>query len=264
MTNFILNSQSECKVKIINGTTNNTTVVFLHGYLLSSQQWMNLDLSKAPWRSVLIDLPYHGEHRHIELQEQNLDFYADFVIQAIENAGVKKYTLIGHSMGGYIGLRILEMDSWIEKLIMLHSNIWEDSEERKRNRERVAQVVERSKKIFLSEAVPMLFKDRHGHEGTIEAIIEEATKMSATGIIHGALSMRNRKASNKLVEQYKEKCFFIQGSHDALIDVNEAHETWTQVGDPSKFRTIEHCGHMSMYEQPLALMKILNQIIETT
>ena len=37
-------------------------------------------------------------------------------------------------MGGYIGLELLKQDKNLDKLILLHSNIWADSEERKRNR----------------------------------------------------------------------------------------------------------------------------------
>jgi pimeloyl-ACP methyl ester carboxylesterase len=255
---------SASSVKIIEGTTNSVTVVFLHGYLLSSKIWLNLALSQASWRSVFIDLPYHGTHRHIALTEQNLDFYADFVKQSLKDVGFERYILVGHSMGGYIGLRMLERDNSIEKLILLHSNIWEDSEERKKNRERVVRVVKRSKKMFLSEAVPILFKDKYRHKETIQSIIEEAMTMSATGIVHGAMSMRNRKASHKIVKRFIEKCYFIQGSHDALVDVHEARKTWLQVGDPSKFRLIEDCAHMSMYEQPLVLEKTLYQIVETT
>lgn len=250
-------------VQIIQGRSNQTTVVFLHGYLLSSAQWSKLALHRAPWRSALIDLPYHGTHKEEKLKEHSLEVYADFVLNEIKNAEIGDYTLVGHSMGGYIGLIMLKKDPKLKKLILLHSNIWEDSFERKKNRERVAQVIERSKKLFLMESLPLLFKHKAKHHQIILALVKNALNMSNEGIIHGALSMRDRKESHEIVQKNKNCCYFIQGSHDALIPLEEAKLVWEQVGESSHFFTVPDCGHMSHYERPRALRIILEGLIDT-
>ena len=142
-------------LQIISGTSDLKTVVFLHGYLLSSTQWSNLALHRAPWRSVLIDLPYHGTNKNQVLEDTSMVEYADFIRKELKSAGIERYSLVGHSMGGYIGLCLLESDANLDQLILLHSNIWEDSPERKSNRDRVAQVVRRNKSLFLKEALPL-------------------------------------------------------------------------------------------------------------
>ena len=249
-------------VKIIPGTSNEKTVVFLHGYLLSSEIWFRMGLHLAPWRSVLLDLPYHGNHKNVDLESQNLNAYAEFVKNELLQAKIEKYILVGHSMGGYLGTLLLEMDENLEKLILLHSNIWEDSPERKKNRERVVQVVKRNKSAFLREAIPLLFKNKKKYQTQIDELIERASVIRPEGIIHGALSMRDRKESHEIVRKFKACCFFIQGSHDALIPHEEAKLVWDQAALSNNFFLIPNCGHMSLIERPRLLKKLLLKIVE--
>lgn len=248
-------------IQIISGTKNSTTVVFLHGYLLSSSQWQKLALKRAPWRSVLLDLPYHGENKNEHLSQRNMKGYADFVQAELQKNGVERYQLVGHSMGGYIGLELLKQDKNLDKLILLHSNIWEDSDERKRNRERVAAVVKRNKTLFLRESLPLLFKDKHKHQSVILELIREASAMSAEGIAHGALAMRDRTDKFDLVQQNAQRLFFIQGSHDALIPLQEAEEVWNKYAKSAHFFVIPDCGHMSHFERPRTLRRLLEDVV---
>jgi pimeloyl-ACP methyl ester carboxylesterase len=248
-------------VQIIFGTKNSTTLVFLHGYLLSSKQWQKLALKRAPWRSVLLDLPYHGENKNEHLSQRNMKAYADFVQAELQKIGVDRYQLVGHSMGGYIGLELLKQDKNLDKLILLHSNIWEDSAERKRNRERVAAVVKRNKTLFLRESLPLLFKAKHKHQSVILELIREASAMSAEGIAHGALAMRDRTDKFDLVQQNAQRIFFIQGSHDGLIPLHEAQEVWKKYACNNHFFVIPDCGHMSHFERPRTLRRLLEDVV---
>jgi len=250
-------------LQIISGTSDLKTVVFLHGYLLSSEQWSKLALHRAPWRSVLIDLPYHGRHKAEELKERSLEAYADFVLGEMNNTGIENYALVGHSMGGYIGLIMLQKDPKLKQLILMHSNIWEDSPERKSNRDRVAEVVRRNKSLFLKEALPLLFKDKIRHQAQIDGLVKTASEMPTAGIIHGAISMRDRKEANEIVRNNKKRCFFIQGSHDKLVSRQEAKLVWNQVAKPNHYFEISNCGHMSFIERPRVLHGVLNEIINT-
>lgn len=248
-------------LQIISGTKNSTTVVFLHGYLLSNSQWLKLALKRAPWRSVLLDLPYHGENKGSLLSQKNIKAYADFVQAELQKIGIERYHLVGHSMGGYIGLELLKQDKNLNKLILLHSNIWEDSAERKRNRERVAAVVKRNKTLFLRESLPLLFKDKHKHQTVILDLIREASSMSAEGISHGALAMRDRLDKFELVRKNSHRVFFIQGSHDALIPLHEAQEVWNKYASEDHFFVIPDCGHMSHFERPRTLRRLLEDVV---
>jgi pimeloyl-ACP methyl ester carboxylesterase len=254
-------TKQKTAIQIISGTSDQTSLVFLHGYLLSSSQWINLALKRAPWRSVLLDLPYHGENKSALLSQKSMKAYADFVQAELQKIGVERYHLVGHSMGGYIGLELLKQDKNLDKLILLHSNIWADSEERKRNRERVAVVVKRNKTLFLRESLPLLFKDKHKHQTVILELIREASAMSAEGIAHGALSMRDRLDKVELVRKNAQRIFFIQGSNDALIPLKEAEEVWKKYAREDHFFVIPDSGHMSHLERPRTLRRLLEDVV---
>ena len=218
-------------------------------------------MHRAPWRSILLDLPYHGSNKNVELKATNLEAYAEFVLNELQNAGIQNYALVGHSMGGYIGLLMLEKDPRLKQLILLHSNIWEDSEDRKKNRDRVAQIVKRNKRLFLHESLPLLFKNKNKHSDSIETLFKNASEIHADGIIHGAISMRDRKEAHEIIRKNTNRCYFIQGSHDALIPYEEAKMVWEQVSELRYFFTVPNCGHMSHLERPRVLRNILEGIL---
>ena len=47
-------------------------VVFLHGFLLDSTNWIDFHLDPTKFQSVFIDLPGHGENKEIFLKEEKL------------------------------------------------------------------------------------------------------------------------------------------------------------------------------------------------
>jgi len=249
-------------LQIIEGTTAAKTVVFLPGYLLTTKQWSKLALSRAPWRSILIDLPDHGMHKEVVLKEQSMRAYAHFICEQLKNENIGRYSLVGHSMGGYVGLEMLKLDKKLDKLILLHSNIWEDSPERKKNRERVVAIVKRNKALFLRETLPLLFKNKSKHQDSISDIVKEASSMTADGIAYGALSMKNRTNQFDLVQKNAARCFFIQGSHDALIPADEAKDIWAKFAKDDHFFLIPDCGHMSHIERPRTLRKVLEALVD--
>jgi pimeloyl-ACP methyl ester carboxylesterase len=248
-------------IELIQGRNSQVTLVFLHGYLLSNAQWNKLALKRAPWRSVLLELPFHGQNIGVSPKERSIISYAEYVKQELDSVGIGKYHLVGHSMGGYIGLELLALDERMQKLILLHSNVWEDTNVRKQNRERVAKIVKNNKPLFLNESVPMLFKDRFKYASAISECISIAKTMTAEGIAHGALAMRDRLDKIEEVRANQQRCYFIQGSHDALISEDEAKKTWEICGEPQHFLVIPDCGHMSHFERPRTLKRVLESIV---
>jgi pimeloyl-ACP methyl ester carboxylesterase len=230
-------------------------VVFLHGFLLDSSIWKNINLPNDRFESVFIDLPGHGLSKSCIPNEFSIQEYAMQIDEVLKDLNILEYELIGHSMGGYIGLELLELNPLITKFTLLHSNTWEDSLERKKNRDRVGAVVQKNCRLFLQESIPLLFHKPKEHKDTIQNSIERALQMSPESIIHSAQSMKNRTDKSAVIEKYKEKCHFIQGEFDQLIPLDEAILSWKGKGE--NFKIIKEAGHMSMFEQVDVLREIL-------
>jgi pimeloyl-ACP methyl ester carboxylesterase len=121
--------------------------------------------------------------------------------------------------------------------------------------------VKQNKSLFLKESLPLLFKNRFKHAAKIQECIDIAKKMSPEGIAHGALSMRDRSDKANVVRANQKRCYFIQGSHDALIPKNEALSAWANCGKAQHFFVIPDCGHMSHIERPRTLKRVLEVVL---
>ncbi len=105
------------------GPVNGKTVVFLHGFGGSSFDWNFLmeELSKE-YRCVALDIPPFG------LSEKSVTFdYSDrnlvkVIISFIKSLNIDQFTLVGHSMGGYLSiLTAMNQPGRVERLILLDS-----------------------------------------------------------------------------------------------------------------------------------------------
>jgi pimeloyl-ACP methyl ester carboxylesterase len=97
-------------------------IVFLHGLGLNRNFWSSTIAHLSPThRCIAVDLPGHGESRDISCSG-SMSAYAAHVREAIEKPELKDVTLVGHSMGGQIGIILaLQMPSVITRLVLVCS-----------------------------------------------------------------------------------------------------------------------------------------------
>ena len=126
---------------------------------------------------VFIDLP-HIKFQILNNAEPSIESMANEVISVLEKEGIKKFHIVGHSMGGYIALSIKEKQKECKKVILLNSNYWSDSESKKRDRDRVCKIAFKAKDYFLNEAIPNLFTDKEKYKPQIDQLIDESKQMS--------------------------------------------------------------------------------------
>ena len=220
-------------------------VVFLHGFLEDLTMWRHLCALKGI-QAICIDLPGHGES--MEAVDFSMHSIADKIIHLLDSIEVNEYHIIGHSMGGYIGLEILSKDPRVQKLVLLNSNFWSDTEEKKHNRKRVASVVRRNKHLFLYEAIPNLFFRPEQYDSEIKQLIASAKKIKSSTIAEYSIAMSQRFSFNELVERRQNDILVIQGENDAVVELavmRKASENLQQLQV-----VIVPGGHMSYIEAP--------------
>mgnify|MGYP002513850812 CR=1 FL=1 len=104
-------------------------VVLLHGYLESMLVWDEfVDLLKGKVRVVTLDLPGHGISTIVG-EVHTMEFLADCVANTMAALGIERYSVVGHSMGGYVALAM--MDNYaknLENIILLSSTTSADSQ----------------------------------------------------------------------------------------------------------------------------------------
>ena len=234
----------------INFTVNGTgkTVVLLHGFLENSTMWnaISEQLSKK-YKVVCIDLLGHGNSESCGYVH-SMEDQAAMVKNVLDSLRLRKYILIGHSMGGYIALAFAQLfPKNIKGISLMNSTALPDSEEKKANRDRGIVAVKQNHKTFVRIAIPMLFSEENRAIFTseIKEVTNQALKMTPQGITAALEGMKIRK---DLTSIYKTAEFPIQliiGKQDPALDYNSLLE---QTKNTTVQITEFPDGHMSHIE----------------
>ena len=237
---------------------NGKSIVFLHGFLESSSMWSKLDLQELNTQNIFIDLPGHGASELNDFSETpSIDFMADEVLKVLNLLTLESYSIIGHSMGGYVGLLLKEKDNRCEKVILMNSNFLADTEQKKKDRIRVAEIAFKAKRIFIHEAIPNLFAFPENNVNDILRLKEEAMNINSESIAYSALAMRERKDYTAEVKTNPSDYFIIHGMLDRLVDTDFLREQL--ISDKNLF-ILENAGHMAHIEQSEEVLGILKKI----
>lgn len=231
-------------------------LVCLHGFLESSRMWSPLNFGKD-LRRICIDLPGHGASEFIENVE--IVQMAELVEQVLDALDIKKYTVIGHSMGGYVALELLNRDPRCEGVILLNSNTWADDPQKQEDRKRVAELVLHHKKHFIYEAIPHLFWHPEIFSNELEALIQEAAMMQAEGIGAASLAMARRRDHTELVRASGNRVLLIQGANDAVVPVERMRAT--ALHESCLYEEIEDSAHMAHIEQRTQVEAIVKKFL---
>ena len=239
-------------------------VVLLHGFLENRTMWQfhAAELAKK-YRVITIDLLGHGETENYgyihTMQEQ-----AEMVKAVLNQLKLRKYVLVGHSMGGYVALAFAEIFSKnIRGLCLMNSTSLPDSEEKKLNRDRGILAVKRQYKAFVKDAIPLLFaeKNRTKFNKEIAEITKEALKISPQGIIAALEGMKERKDTSEVLKKAEFPLQLILGKNDPVLDYKQL----LQLTKNTKVKVIQfEDGHMSHVENKQSLLEALLKFIKTT
>ena len=231
-------------------------VIFLHGFLENSTMWENLFRIDGI-EAICIDLPGHGKSK--EVTDFSMRAVAQQILVLLNHLNIDRYHIVGHSMGGYIGLEIMNSDSRAEKLVLMNSNFWSDDAEKQKNRMRVASVVGKNKNLFLYEAIPNLFFHPQQFDNEIKELIDWAKQIRSSTIAEYSIAMSKRTQFIDLVKLRQNDILILQGENDAVVESTKMKKA------TENFQWLEIIslkgGHMSHQEDPKNCAKALNQFL---
>jgi pimeloyl-ACP methyl ester carboxylesterase len=223
-------------------------LVLLHGFLSNCSMWEPFipALTKTH-RVICIDILGHGKtlctgYTHT-IEEMAAAVYA--VINALH---ISSITIVGHSMGGYVGCAFAKAYvKTINALCLINSTPLPDTSERKLMRERVhimatknyAPLVRMSfTKLFTSE-----IKEKHSVE--ISRGLKEALKTSVQGYRAANSGMRLRQDYSELWKDGAFKKGLILGIEDWIIDSKLHKALFKKQSDYFKIIPGGHMSHIS-------------------
>lgn len=237
------------------------TLLFLHGFCGSSLYWENIipKLSEN-YRVIVPDLPGHGDSVFFT-DIHSIEDFAELIKNFLEELKIDKVTMFGHSLGGYITLAFAEkFHERLNGFSLVHSTAFPDSAEVKQGRERnIEKVGQEGIKALIDGLVPKLFSPDH----VTKEYVETAKKIGYSTSPHGAIStlqaMKDRPDRNYVINETSLPVLLAAGENDQIIP---SDKTFSVNKENVKHSLIKNSGHMSMYENPVDLLREIKGFLE--
>ena len=98
------------------------SILLIHGFLACKEIWKDYDSRLAKhFRVVTLDLPGHGESGCIGYVH-NMELLAECIKKLLQLLVIRKTIVVGHSLGGYVGLAFAE--NYPDSVLKTSSHRW--------------------------------------------------------------------------------------------------------------------------------------------
>jgi pimeloyl-ACP methyl ester carboxylesterase len=232
-------------------------IVLLHGFLEDLSMWDELvPVLSGESRVIRIDLLGHGKSGILG-EVHSMEEQARMARAVLSELEIEKYGLVGHSMGGYVALAMLELHpEEVRGICLMNSTSLPDSEEKRINRDRAISAVRQNHRSFVRIAVPGLFApgNRERFAGEIKNLTRISLGMSPEGITAALEGMKIRADRSNLFEQSRVPKLLITGEQDPALDLESL---MPQTRYPGVKAITFKDGHMSHIENREDLTRAL-------
>jgi pimeloyl-ACP methyl ester carboxylesterase len=245
------------------------TILLIHGFGEDHAIWKNqIEFLSSHYRVIAPNLP--GVHcKPLALhhsQAPNIRMYVEVLHELMHHLHIEQYFIVGHSMGGYIGLSFADYYvNHIQGLLLFHSTTFEDNEAKKTSRMKVAEFIQEwGVSKYLETATPNLFGDafKKTNPGVIQNVIESGSSISQEAMIQFVFAIRNRKAMTYLLQQHTIPVWMIAGDADLAVPIQDSLEQ-IKLLPSSNSLVLNNVGHMGMFEATNQVNEFIHQCIQS-
>lgn len=227
-------------------------LILLHGYLESLDIWKEfIPGMTKDFRVIAIDLPGHG-HSKLLAPVASMELMADAIVEVMETLQIEKACVVGHSMGGYAALAMLENHpNRVQGLCLFHSHARSDSPEVVEKRKREIRIVEAGQKhLLVQQNIPNMFAPQNleAFEREVKITRMIARQTRSEGVIGAIRGLMQRPDRSTILKNASVPCLQIIGKHDLYIPFEEV-SLKTELPDGSERLILEHSGHMGFFEE---------------
>ena len=219
------------------------SILFIPGAGMDHRFVRALNLPDADYNEPLvIDLPGHGDSAGSS--SNSIEFYSQFLIDALEQFDLNNLVLCGHSMGGLIALDMVINQDYCAKSLLLLNSIYPT---------RVSEVLISKAKAGNGHAADFIIK--YGLHKRLIGMKNIFPQEKALIMLGDLEACNNYQLNLNNLENLELPISIILGSKDKLVDLKEVDNFTDQV--PSKTYIIDEVGHFPFFEDPDELSKLI-------
>jgi 3-oxoadipate enol-lactonase len=222
-----------------------TPLVLLHGFPLDHHLWDDVSsLLEDTFDLILPDLRGFGESTTLDAP-YTMDDYASDIAGLLDQLGIQRAAVAGHSMGGYVALAFAKLyPERVSGLALISSQVLADPPDRKEGRYKSAADVAEKGIGGVVEAMTSKFTSDPRLQAVARALMERQQPDAYIGALK---AMAERRDSTSLLSTFKFPVVIVHGEADALIPVARAREVKAAIPD-SHFVELKDTGHVPMLE----------------
>ena len=232
-------------------------VYLLHGLALDHSIWLEMaDYYADQAQFIIPDLRGHG-CTPLGNADASLEQMANDVIQLADHLGLQKFTLAGHSLGGYIALALAEAHpERLAGLVTVTSHARADSPDKLESRyEQVRQARLEGIKAMSEDLI-----ERMMPEGELalpdEHMCEVVSTSSAEGFVNVQEAMAKRPNRLDVLRSLNCPVLAIAGGKDRILPKEIALEV-AENAKQGRGVCLPEVGHLPMLEVPYTLGALL-------
>ncbi len=244
-------------------------VILIHGFGEDANIWnTQVEFLQDKFQLIIPDLPGTGQSEMID--DMSMEGMAE-VIKTIINteskippSGGEGACIIGHSMGGYIVLALME-SYWnhVSAFGLFHSSAFADSEEKKAIRRKGIEFIQQNGAFeFLKTATPNLFSPITKDEKPelIDKQIAGLHNFLPATLVSYYDSMMLRPDRTDILRKATGPVLFIMGKYDTAVPVEDGLKQ-CHLPEKSYIHILQKSGHMGMLEEQEKSNMILEKFL---
>lgn len=239
-------------------------VMLVHGFGENGNVWnKQVEYLKSKCHLIVPDLPGSGRSEMID--DMSIEGMAEVLHTIIHEENVNQCTVIGHSMGGYITLALVE-NYWnhVNAFGLFHSSAFADTEEKKETRKKGIEFISQHGAFeFLKTATPNLFSPKSKEEmpTSINDFIQTLKDFTPKALISYYEAMMKRPERTSILRNTKVPVLFIAGEYDNAVPLNDILKQ-CHLPERSFFHVLKNSGHMGMMEETQNANQILDEFLQ--
>jgi pimeloyl-ACP methyl ester carboxylesterase len=240
-------------------------LIILHGVFGMLDNWQHFAklLAKDYWVTTP-DLRNHGRSPHSEIFDYKT--MTDDLVYFMEQHGIKKANLAGHSMGGKLAMTVaLEHSEYVERLIVIDIGI--KAYPPKHNYIFDALCSLDISKFSNRKEIENKILEKIPEKRIVQFLLKNIKREKKTGKFQWKMNLKaikdNYDKINKTIESdytFSGDVLFIKGEDsDYILEKDKAQIQ--KLFPNAKFVTIKNAGHWVHAEQPDKLMQVINDFL---
>ena len=237
-------------------------LVLLHGLCEDSTIWDDFMKDLSEFQIIRPDLSGFGESEI--LPEHSVELMAESVKAVLDHLNISKCVMVGHSLGGYVGVAFTKKyPSVMAGLGLFHSHPFEDKPEKKEERTRAIEFVQKNGHIlYVKQLIPKLFAELFAtsNEFLINSLIFKASKYDPQTIIGAQQAMLNRPDNGKVLEDAKCPVLLIIGKQDKSITYDVSLRM-LPLATTSDIHILPKVAHMGIFTAKNQTVKIVRNFM---